>query len=444
MFGNAVLDHQVQSLTVQDLWRTVDNPRKDGTSSYYCCVLRCTASSNINSYLSFHTFPKDKEMQKMWLDNIRRDFKITNQTRVCSRHFLSADLVEPSGPTGRRCLKDNAVPVLFHWNNFSFTVPAPCTGDWDSNDSLMFGKYSDHDYCSTAEPADALHLSLDHIEHSYAEKTCLRNKTAENSITHNSRICSGRSPASNDFRATEIEIADHSPGSDVPTQLCKSEQTETCTDSEEMISSPLGDTTSADEVDEGLLKIIKVEECEDFANFGEGTSSFLKQDISEEQQTKEVKEEEPEHECLYCEKCKSFYINKCEFHGPAVFIPDTPVPAGVTGRARLTLPLGLEVRQSEIFEAGLGVFNKGETIPVGVNFGPYEGELVDRDEALNSGYSWVNLVAFQYRGGIYYRCRQPIEPRQELLVWYSEEYPRDHSLEFNCLWNKKASMNSNV
>lgn len=90
-----------------------------------------------------------------------------------------------------------------------------------------------------------------------------------------------------------------------------------------------------------------------------------------------------------CEACKSFFTNKCEFHGPAVFIPDTPVPVGVTDRARLTLPLGLEVRQSNISATGLGVFNTGETVPAGANFGPYEGELVDREEAMNSGYSWV-------------------------------------------------------
>lgn len=92
---------------------------------------------------------------------------------------------------------------------------------------------------------------------------------------------------------------------------------------------------------------------------------------------------------LDCEDCKSFFINKCEFHGPAVFIPDSPVPLGVTDRARLTLPLGLEVRQSNISGAGLGVFNIVETVPVGVHFGPYEGELVDREEAMNSAYSWV-------------------------------------------------------
>lgn len=90
-----------------------------------------------------------------------------------------------------------------------------------------------------------------------------------------------------------------------------------------------------------------------------------------------------------CEDCRSFYINKCEVHGPTVFIYDTSVPMGVTDRARQTLPPCLEVRQSGIPGAGLGVFNNGETVPVGAHFGPYQGDLVDREEAMKSGYSWV-------------------------------------------------------
>lgn len=62
---------------------------------------------------------------------------------------------------------------------------------------------------------------------------------------------------------------------------------------------------------------------------------------------------------------------------------------GVADRARRTLPPGLEIRKSGIPGAGLGVFNKDETIPVGAHFGPYQGELVDQEEAMNSNYSWV-------------------------------------------------------
>ncbi|XP_060780245.1 histone-lysine N-methyltransferase PRDM9-like isoform X2 [Neoarius graeffei] len=176
-----------------------------------------------------------------------------------------------------------------------------------------------------------------------------------------------------------------------------------------------------------------------------------------------------------CEDCRSFFYDKCEVHGPALFIHDTPIPMGVTDRARQTLPLCLEIEQSNISGAGLGVFNKGDTVPIGAHFGPYQGELVDKEEATNSGYSWViyrngqcdeyidakremyanwmryvncarnddeqNLVAFQYRGGIIYRCCRPIKPGQELLVWYEEEYAQDLGITFDYLWSKKCSAN---
>lgn len=90
-----------------------------------------------------------------------------------------------------------------------------------------------------------------------------------------------------------------------------------------------------------------------------------------------------------CEDCKSFFMEECELHGPAFFVPDIPVPLGAPDRARLTLPSGLEVRTSGIPEAGLGVFNQGNTVPAGAHYGPYEGEITDKDQAMESGYSWV-------------------------------------------------------
>ncbi|XP_053352635.1 histone-lysine N-methyltransferase PRDM9-like isoform X1 [Clarias gariepinus] len=187
-----------------------------------------------------------------------------------------------------------------------------------------------------------------------------------------------------------------------------------------------------------------------------------------------IKEEDPGcKDLLYCEVCKSFFFNKCEVHGPPVFIADNPVPMGVPDRARQTLPPELEIQESSSPDAGLGVFNKGETVPVGAHFGPYQGELVTKEEGMDSEYSWVisrsrqceeyidakremhanwmryvncarndeeqNLVAFQYRGEILYRCCRPIKPGQELLVWYEGEYAKDLSPVFDSLWNKKCS-----
>lgn len=62
---------------------------------------------------------------------------------------------------------------------------------------------------------------------------------------------------------------------------------------------------------------------------------------------------------------------------------------GVADRAKQTLPSGLDILKSSVSVSSLGVFNKGETVPVGAHFGPYQGELVDREVAMNSVYSWV-------------------------------------------------------
>ncbi|KAF7707782.1 hypothetical protein HF521_019000 [Silurus meridionalis] len=227
-------------------------------------------------------------------------------------------------------------------------------------------------------------------------------------------------------------------------------------------------------------KPLKEEETDEDEDFSYGGTSSSLEDLTPEDQQKLglqiiLKEEEPEHDdYLYCEDCKSFFINKCDVHGPALFIPDVAVPLGVADRARQTLPPGLEIRKSSIPDAGLGVFNNSDTIPVGAHFGPYQGDTVEREEAMNSPYSWVvyqseqseryidatsemnsnwmryvncarnereqNLVAFQYQGGILYRCSQPIEPGQELLMWYEEDYAKDVTFDF--LWNKKCSENN--
>ncbi|XP_062850809.1 histone-lysine N-methyltransferase PRDM9-like [Trichomycterus rosablanca] len=237
-------------------------------------------------------------------------------------------------------------------------------------------------------------------------------------------------------------------------------------------SCSVGRVTPVEEQNEDL-QIVKVEDLGDGDYLYEATPRSVVQP-NEDLQKKLVKEEEPKHEDdLYCEVCRSFFVDRCELHGPPLFIPDTPAPTGVPDRARLTLPPGLELRQSSVPAAGLGVFNRSDTVPLGAHFGPYQGELVDREEAMNSPYSWViyesrrreehvdarsekqanwmryvtwarrdgeqNLVAFQYRGGILYRCCRAIEPGQELVVWYSEEYAKVLGVTFGSLWREKCS-----
>ncbi|XP_062862383.1 histone-lysine N-methyltransferase PRDM9-like isoform X2 [Trichomycterus rosablanca] len=238
------------------------------------------------------------------------------------------------------------------------------------------------------------------------------------------------------------------------------------------------ETNPVEQQNEGfLMKPIKIEDEDGYICVR--TFSTEEQVTHVEQQNegfimKPVKVEEAEDEdYLYCEECRSFFINKCELHGAALFIPDSPVPIGVSDRARQTLPPALELQESDIPNAALGVFNKGETLPVGAHFGPYQGELVFREEAVNSRYSWViyrseqceefidarrethanwmryvncagndeenNLVAFQYQGGIFYRCCRPIKAGQELLVWYDETYAKDLGIAFERMWRMKCS-----
>ncbi|KAM8788961.1 LOW QUALITY PROTEIN: histone-lysine N-methyltransferase PRDM7-like [Rhynchonycteris naso] len=158
---------------------------------------------------------------------------------------------------------------------------------------------------------------------------------------------------------------------------------------------------------------------------------------------------------LYCENCQNFFIDSCDVHGPSTFVKDSAVDKGHPNHAALTLPPGLRIRPSGIPEAGLGVWNEASFLPVGLHFGPYEGQITEDDEG-NSGCSWQitkerncymygngkdeswanwmryvncapddeeqNLVAFQYRRQIFYRTCWVIRPDCELLVWYGDKY----------------------
>ncbi|XP_066505711.1 zinc finger protein 425-like [Hoplias malabaricus] len=102
------------------MFKKVYYQRREGIASEYCCVPQCGANAKYNAVLSFHSFPSDKELRKAWRKSIRRkDLKITPHTRVCSRHFRPEDVKDRKEFGGRRRLIKGAVPVLFHWNNYS-------------------------------------------------------------------------------------------------------------------------------------------------------------------------------------------------------------------------------------------------------------------------------------------------------------------------------------
>ncbi|XP_072802989.1 histone-lysine N-methyltransferase PRDM7 isoform X2 [Vicugna pacos] len=174
---------------------------------------------------------------------------------------------------------------------------------------------------------------------------------------------------------------------------------------------------------------------------------------------------------LYCEKCQNFFIDSCAAHGPPTFVKDSAVERGHPNRSALTLPPGLRIRPSGIPEAGLGVWNEASDLPLGLHFGPYEGQITEDEEAANSGYSWLitkgrncyeyvdgkdkswanwmryvncarddeeqNLVAFQYHRQIFYRTCRVVRPGCELLVWYGDEYGQELGIKWGSQWKRE-------
>ncbi|XP_044857576.1 histone-lysine N-methyltransferase PRDM9-like isoform X1 [Mauremys mutica] len=175
---------------------------------------------------------------------------------------------------------------------------------------------------------------------------------------------------------------------------------------------------------------------------------------------------------LFCEACLTFFIDECSVHGPPAFIKDPIVETGQERRAALTLPPGMRIGLSSIPQAGLGVWNEADTLPIGVHFGPYDGRITEEEEAAHNGYSWLitkgrnwyvyidgkdetnanwmryvncardeeeqNLVAFQYHGKIYYRVCRAILPHCELLVWYGDEYGKELGIKWGTRWKSTA------
>ncbi|CAH2064664.1 unnamed protein product, partial [Iphiclides podalirius] len=164
--------------------------------------------------------------------------------------------------------------------------------------------------------------------------------------------------------------------------------------------------------------------------------------------------EEPSFdEYLFCHECRDYVYEYCSIHGPLLVVPDakaplkSPLPAHVP-RAALTVPsVFLHIAPSSIpglakecfacpIEpgAGIGVFSS-LTLPAGVRFGPYRGKITkdidsvycwqiyDKNnkpahvvDAADDGRSnWMryvncsrhwseqNLLAYQYKGQLYYR-----------------------------------------
>lgn len=93
---------------------------------------------------------------------------------------------------------------------------------------------------------------------------------------------------------------------------------------------------------------------------------------------------------LDCEECLGLFQNRStsgDITGPS-FILDFPTSMGIPQRALLTLPYGLVIGRSSIPNAGIGVLNNGPVVSPGMHFGPYEGEVTAKENALTSPFSW--------------------------------------------------------
>ncbi|XP_049884149.1 zinc finger protein 883-like [Pectinophora gossypiella] len=162
-------------------------------------------------------------------------------------------------------------------------------------------------------------------------------------------------------------------------------------------------------------------------------------------------------EYIFCDPCGDYVYEYCSVHGPLLVIPDDKVPVSIPThmpRATLTIPhVFLYLAPSSIPGAGIGVF-ASLTLPRGVRFGPYGGKYTNEikskycwqiynqnnrpshvvDAADENDSNWMryvncsrhwleqNLVAFQYRGQLYYRTIKIIPRYTELLVFYGAEF----------------------
>ena len=162
---------------------------------------------------------------------------------------------------------------------------------------------------------------------------------------------------------------------------------------------------------------------------------------------------------IYCEECEELHLGECPAFGELSPIDESGMKE--CSLSPILIPKQLTLKTSLIPKAGLGIFAT-ETISIRTRMGPYKGILIrgSVDNLPNeSGYLWQikrgvgktvwyidgedlteanwlryvncarheneqNLVAYQYKGRIYYRSFKVIYPGDELLVYYGDQYAK--------------------
>lgn len=169
-----------------------------------------------------------------------------------------------------------------------------------------------------------------------------------------------------------------------------------------------------------------------------------------------------------CTDCNDLHskFEHCAFAQGFVWVSDSDAISNATNsdcqHSSNSCPPDICISPSQIKEGGLGVWCK-RFISMNTVFGPYKGMFVKKEQVddwssvVKSGYAWEilnqegkpfcyvdardekysnwlryvncaryeeeqNLVAFQYRGNIYYRAYKNIAPGCELLTWYGRKY----------------------
>ncbi|XP_043202225.1 histone-lysine N-methyltransferase PRDM9-like isoform X2 [Amphibalanus amphitrite] len=166
---------------------------------------------------------------------------------------------------------------------------------------------------------------------------------------------------------------------------------------------------------------------------------------------------------IFCDVCCRDWDGECPVHGPLKIIHDTKARRGIgdVDRDVKTLPPSLSSGPSTNPASGTGVLAEKD-IPARQRLGPYEGTLTTEQGQARSrttGYRWQikkgkrvhhsvnaedpscsnwlrrvncarseeeqNLVAFQYRGQVYFRTSKAIPRGSELLVYYGDDSARE-------------------
>jgi hypothetical protein len=83
-----------------------------------CCVLGCAAKGT----KMFHSFPKNPDVRKIWIQNTKTfhltEKQMNSYSKVCKYHFKETDF--EVNPRNQQGLKKNAVPTMNLPENVSF------------------------------------------------------------------------------------------------------------------------------------------------------------------------------------------------------------------------------------------------------------------------------------------------------------------------------------